>query len=165
MEAMSVKEFTEKMLRHRIATEETLVGCTDEEIELLCKAQGVDKLPSIYIEWLKVMGKQAGWLMRGSDILYPIDYKEDFRETYYDEELDVSSSYEFPENSFVFWSHQGYQFRFFLVDATDSSAVYFWAEGMEKPEKDYDSFGQVLTAWTRYQKFHIYVPDWTPPNK
>jgi hypothetical protein len=46
-------------------------GCSEEEIEEIRIAQGVDFLPNIYRQFLAIVGRADGHLFRGTDVCYP----------------------------------------------------------------------------------------------
>ena len=48
-----------------------LHGCRPDEIERVRVAQRVDALPSVYVEFLTVMGREAGAFLPGTDVFYP----------------------------------------------------------------------------------------------
>ena len=87
------------------------------------------ELPAFYKEFLLTMGKSAGQFMRGNSVFYNeiFDLREGSIEL-----LNENDFKELPENTFVFWMHQGYQFAFFYLDQGDNPPVYFYYEGKTK---------------------------------
>ena len=103
-----------------------LEGCREDEIQAFKDYLGVHDLPGEYLEFLRQMGKGAGPFMEGSSV-------------FYDEIFDLNRSAELllrennfrtlPDQSVVFWMHQGYQFAFFKLDEGDNPPIYFYYEG------------------------------------
>lgn len=60
-----VKEFRDELIKTGIADENNIIGCTDKEIEQMYKKQHVQQLPQMYVDLLRVMGKDAGSLYQG----------------------------------------------------------------------------------------------------
>jgi hypothetical protein len=67
----TIDEFADYLVTHGIATPETLVGCTPEEVEEIRVAQRVDALPEQYVQYLLRMGRKNGELLAGTDVRYP----------------------------------------------------------------------------------------------
>jgi len=83
------------------------------------------KLPVAYKEFLLEMGKNANSFMVGSSCYYDeILYLKGWA----DELLEENKFKALPNNCFVFWMHQGYQFAFFFLDAGDDPPVYYYSE-------------------------------------
>src|SRR5882672_9133994 len=85
-----------------------LIGCSSKEISNIESFFHVN-LPEIYREFLLTMGKGAGTYMEGSSVFYNeiFDLREGGLSLLNDDGLDL------PDNAFIFWMHQGYQFAFF----------------------------------------------------
>lgn len=83
-------------------------------------------LPKVYRTFLSLMGRGAGDFMKGSSAFYNdfYDFKYGVTEIIQDNKLP-----KLPEESFVFWMHQGYQFAFFLLSEGDDPPVYYFTEG------------------------------------
>lgn len=103
---------------------EVLKGCSRFQVKSLESYFNI-KLPKVYKDFLYTMGIDAGRFMKGSDAFYRNLYnlKDGFlNELFY-------TDLELPENLFVFWTHQGYQYAFFLLDEGDNPPVYYCLEG------------------------------------
>lgn len=98
--------------------------CADKDIAILEDIQGL-KLPVSYKQFLAVAGRGADRYMTGSDWEY--------------ERLDVINKEAvpllafhgfkaLPDNAFVFWMHQGYQFAFFVCNENDDPTVFYYNE-------------------------------------
>lgn len=121
---MNIKELAEYLERKGC----DLSGCSEKQIAKIEEFFGV-KLPSTYLEFLLAMGKDAGQFMRGSSAFYNeiFDLREGSIEL-----LDENDFKELPDNTFVFWMHQGYQFAFFYLNEGDNPPVYYYYEGKTK---------------------------------
>lgn len=65
------EEIQAKILRKNIAEEDELIGCTHNEIQSIMNAQGVTWLPVVYVEFMGLLGKQAGSLWKPATFKYP----------------------------------------------------------------------------------------------
>jgi hypothetical protein len=111
-----------------------LEGASEEEIRELEKYAG-GKLPSVYKQLLKKLGRSAGELFRGSD--YSVRQPFHLRLKEHAEELLKRSKAPFvlPRTAFVFLMSQGYQFSFFHLDQGDDPEVYHYLEGEPTPRQ------------------------------
>jgi len=116
---------------HQVGFED-LVPCTEDEIAFL--ERWIKRpLPQAYREFLQWMGYWGGGLFVGSDFFYDrlMNMQEGARalleEDHYPGEL--------PEDAFVFFMHQGYQFYFFRFSEGADPPVYYYLEDPEKPEQ------------------------------
>lgn len=119
-----------------------LKGCSSSEIIRIEKFFNV-QLPLYYRQFLSSMGKGAGRFMQGSSVFYNeiFDLREGGTRLLSDDNFKL-----LPENTFVFWMHQGYQFAFFYLNQGDNPPVYYYHEGehYEDFEKKEDSFMDFL---------------------
>lgn len=104
-----------------------LIGCSPNEInegQLLAK----HRLPEFYLLFLTTFGKGAGDFMRGSHAYYPdvLELKEWANECLKENNLPL-----LPDDVFVFWMHQGYQFAYFYLDGTNNPEVIYFSEDSE----------------------------------
>jgi len=103
-----------------------LVGCTASEISKLQQELGIS-LPKAYQEFLLEMGHGAGQFLRGTDCFFKhLPYLREWA-------IDLLEENKFPQplpnDAFVFFMHQGYQFSFFLVSEGDDPPIYSYCEG------------------------------------
>ena len=107
-----------------------LIGCSNKEIAKIEDLYGIE-LPQTYKDYLLAMGKSADDYMKGSSVFYDeiFDLKDGSSRLL--QENDFKS---LPENAFVFWMHQGYQFAFFYLNEGDDPPVYFYYEGANDRE-------------------------------
>lgn len=118
-----------------------LRGCSTREISKIEGSFNL-KLPLFYKEFLFSMGKNAGRFMEGSSAFY--DEIFDLREG----SIRLLSDDNFkplPDNVFVFWMHQGYQFAFFYLDQGDNPPVYYYYEG-----ENYEDFERKENCFTDF---------------
>jgi hypothetical protein len=135
---------------------DTIIGCDDREIQEIMSAQNITRLPKIYDFFLRKLGKKAGNFSIGDEFLYSsLLYLKQFLI----EELEMTPdvTFQLPEQAFVFWMHEGYQFMYFVLDENnddDDPRVFFWEDNMQQPEEGYPYFSNHLTAWVDgYRRF------------
>lgn len=117
-----------------------LIPCTEKDILVIEKKYGF-KLPMTYRIFLKIMGKGAGNFMKGSFWMY--DDLQLINEDAYSL-LEANTFRELPDNAFVFWMHQGYQFAFFIFGEGDDPPVYYYNETMRLEDfiKSFDKLSE-----------------------
>jgi hypothetical protein len=106
-------------------------GCTQEEIDSLIKAQNVKRLPEVFLQYLKTMGKRGlSAVYTGSD--WGISTMT-YTKAWLFEDMDKDDEYfTWPEDAFIFFSHGGYEIRYFLTDNdNDNPPVYQYTEGID----------------------------------
>lgn len=114
-------------------------GMNDQEIITIANAQGVERLPEFYIEYLRYFGKRSGDLFIGSDT-----------DSRYLPTLKMSASslktkfepveYGVPEDAFVFKGHQDNTYWYFRTNnKLEDPPVYMLWEDMngDDTENDY----------------------------
>ncbi|MEQ9668818.1 SMI1/KNR4 family protein [Coleofasciculus sp. G2-EDA-02] len=128
----------------RTVDNEQFRPCTEEEV-LALEQQLKVSLPAAYREFLLWMGHSTGELFAGSQW----NYKKIIRlQTGAKEILERNSFPEpLPDDAFIFWMHQGYQFMFFRLSEGDDPPVYYYHEGRHENsfDKYTDSFSEVLS--------------------
>ncbi|WP_234300941.1 SMI1/KNR4 family protein [Sphaerospermopsis aphanizomenoides] len=128
-----------------IYKENKLVPCSELEIIQLEKTQGIN-LPRTYKDFLKIMGHGADKFLRGSDCFYEhlpqlqVWAKQLLLENDFPQSL--------PDDAFVFFMHQGYQFSFFRLSEGDNPPIYSYCEGQEESYfiKTHDQFSDFLAV-------------------
>lgn len=118
-----------------------LRGCSLSQIEKIERHHGA-RLPLTYVEFLYAMGVRAGRFMEGSSMFYNeiFDLREGAIEV-----LAENNFKPLPDNAFVFYMHQGYQFAFFKMDEGDNPPVYYYSEG--RPQDDFERTDDSFTAF------------------
>jgi hypothetical protein len=131
MKLKDQQQFGEKLKRKFIkngwATEADFEGCSQEEIDALCKRQGVDYLPPLYISFLRTMGKRASLSARyslfiDSNVFYPdvLTKKEELFEAAQENGLESPS---LPSDAFVFESNIYGHFYYFETAERDENPL------------------------------------------
>ncbi|MEH2196707.1 SMI1/KNR4 family protein [Nostoc sp.] len=119
--------------------------CSDLEIIQFERQNGIT-LPSNYKDFLKMMGHGAGKFLRGSDCFY--QHLPQIQK--WAKELLVENDFPeaLPEDAFVFFMHQGYQFSFFRLSEGDNPPTYSYCEGQQEPYfvKSHDTFSDFLAV-------------------
>lgn len=126
-----------------ISKTNNFLGCTNDEITFLEKEIGYS-FPLAYREFLQLMGKKAGDFLQGSDCFYQhllLLQKwalELLKENCFSGKL--------PEDAFVFFMQQGYQFSFFRFSEGDNPPIYYYCEGDNKRvfKKSHNQFSDFL---------------------
>lgn len=140
---MSIRNLPEPL--QLIFNENQLSPCSDLEIIQFEQQQGIT-LPSIYKDFLKMMGHGAGKFLRGSDCFY--QHLPRIQE--WAKQLLVENDFTeaLPEDAFVFFMHQGYQFSFFRLSEGDNPPTYSYCEGQQEPYfvKSHDTFSDFLAV-------------------
>jgi hypothetical protein len=108
-----------------------LAGVSDEEISDLERYAG-GRLPLVYKQFLRHLGRSAGELFRGTDHSFR---QRDLRWKLEAEEIIARSQAPFllSPSAFVFLMAQGYQFSFFHIDQGDDPSVHHYLEGASQP--------------------------------
>jgi len=122
---------------------QNLIPCNAEEIEKL-HGSLAHNLPKAYLEFLQIMGKNAGNFMKGSScFIHEIPYLREWAEELLEENQFPEK---LPKDTFVFWMHQGYQFAFFNLYESDNPSIYYYSEIQSQLmfEKKYKTFTNFL---------------------
>jgi hypothetical protein len=140
----------DELINMKIATLETVRGCSPQEIEGIKSRQGVDYLPGLYVEYLAVLGKEDGDLHVGSDRLYShLLLLKDWAKELLEEN---DQPFDLPADAFVFLMHQGYQFLYFPTANRDNDPpVFYYTEdpNLESlmPQRKSDHLSEFLTIF------------------
>jgi hypothetical protein len=118
-----------------------LRGCSDKDLLAVEDFFGIT-LPLAYRDFLLNMGNGAGTFMLGSSVFYDeiFNLKE-----WAVELLEEDHFKPLPEEVFVCWMHQGYQFAFFYPNQGDDPLVYFYYENKTK-----ENFEKVTESFTDF---------------
>jgi|SRR5450830_916505 len=124
---------------------ENLVGCSDEEIEIIEKHFSCI-LPYEYRKFLSIAGKGAGKLFQGTDIFFPtlLELQEEAKSLLL--ELNLSNLFDGSEK--IFCMHQGYEINYFKDLSADPTIMQF-TEGCDIPIVAYDSFSNFIISSIR----------------
>ncbi len=141
---MYIERVIDEIKRLGISGPQGLIPCTEEEVALL-EQQTHLSLPRAYREFLLTMGKGAGTLLRGSDWVY--SDLPTLREVAPEILEEDHYSHPLPEDAFVFFMHQGYQFRFFRTSEGDDPPVYRY---VEERDRNRETFLCIAEHFTEY---------------
>lgn len=141
-----MSDLVERLISSGLATRETVVGCTPEEVAEIRADHGVDRLPEQYEEFLLLMGRGAGELLRGTDFFYPgiRGLDDDGRELL--EENDAAHL--LPEGAIVVGMHQGYE----LYWLAPSGALSWYVEAETEVSRTWPSLADFLAAQIEAQQ-------------
>ena len=141
--SMYIERILDEINKQRIPNPQKFVPCTEEEVIRLEQVTHLS-LPLAYKEFLRTMGNNAGTLLAGSDWLYPrlLRLQEGAREML----VEDNSLLQLPDDTFVFYMHQGYVFGFFRTSEGDDPPVYRYHEITDKEKffRLYPSFTEFL---------------------
>ena len=132
---MSVVEYltgiTERLVQSGIAEAAEIRGLSDAELEEVRIDQAVSQLPGSYLQFLKLMGRSAGYLLRGTDVFYPklLGLKQDAKELLASNGIPEASL----EECIVFSMHGGYQIHW-LSSSMEDSPVLMYSEAQQFPD-------------------------------
>lgn len=120
----------ERLLATGVATKETIIGCTPEEVAEVRADHDVERLPGHYEQFLLAMGKRAGELLRGTDFFYPhiLELDADGRELL----ADNDALHLLAEGSLIIGMHQGYEL--YWLEAGEPSGPLVWYQEPDQTE-------------------------------
>jgi len=130
----------ERLKASGLATASSIQGCTEEEIQALESACGL-ALPVAYREFLRLVGKQAGTFLVGSDL----GYKHLLGNQSQARELVVEDGGVWPADGFAFVVHQGVAAVLLRTEDGDDPSVYVVNED-EPLRQVADNFADWLAA-------------------
>ncbi|WP_422753327.1 SMI1/KNR4 family protein [Micromonospora sp. WMMD708] len=124
----------------------TVSGLSADEVGLLAVRWGRSSLPARYREFLSLMGREAGGLLRGTDAFFPgiLDLQDRIAEFVLEDEVLTGV----PSDAVAFAMHQGYQV-YWMRDGSDDPPVWLWTENDFWPARHWDSFSLFLTQQAR----------------
>ncbi|MFE9690576.1 SMI1/KNR4 family protein [Micromonospora sp. NPDC005806] len=119
-----------------------LVGISEAEIAEIARDQSVATLPSRYVEFLRLMGRKAGFLLAGTDAFYPgiLGIKHDAFDLLADSGVPGLA----PRGVVVFAMHQGYQVYWMTNALSDDPPVCMYQEGDKEVSREWSSFTDFL---------------------
>jgi hypothetical protein len=140
--SMYIEQVLNEMKRLGTPDVQQFIPCTEEEV-LLLEQQLHLSLPTAYKEFLLTMGKGSADFLVGSEFLYQDlpGLQEVAREMLVEDAFPQA----FPEDGFVFFMHQGYQFNFFRTSEEANPPIYRYYEG-----KDQQTFPLIYPHYTDF---------------
>ncbi len=118
-----------------------LAGCSEQDLLELQHGMGV-QLPPAYLRFLRRCGADTGDFLRGSDLT--LAFLPRLRSSAQALLTDDKGPL-LPDDAFVFFSHQGYQFLFFRLSDGPDPPVFYYLEASGVFRKVAPSF----SAWLR----------------
>jgi hypothetical protein len=133
------------LVEYGLATPDTIRPCTPAEVAEVGADHGVPKLPAQYDEFLRVMGRRAGDLLRGTDFFYPdiLGLDQDGKDLL--QENDASQL--LPAGALVIGMHQGYE----LYWLSASGEVSWYKEGQEDVHRTWPTLLTFLASQAEAQ--------------
>lgn len=134
---MLKEDIVKTLIENNIATNSNLIGCSEEEIQLLELSIG-NEFPKFYREYLLAAGHSAGDLFLGTDITFSIlkEISEEAKLLLNENEEEFTMPYD----AFVCYMHQGYIFGYFRFSEGEDPPIYEYFEGKGKPNKAWNNF-------------------------
>jgi hypothetical protein len=123
-----------------LASTDTILPCTPAEVAEVSVDHGLSGLPVQYDEFLRIMGRQAGDLLRGTDFFYPGILGLDGCGKELLEENDAVHL--LPAGAIVIGMHQGYQ----LYWLSASGEVSWYTEGRRDIHRRWPTLLAFLTS-------------------
>ena len=140
---LAIEQLAQRILD--LSGEVNISGASDQEIEELLSVWQVRALPRAYVDFLKLMGRGAGSLLKGTDAFLPrIKQMPSFVAEFRSENDEF---WRLPQESIVFAMHQGYQVYYLEASSVDDPPVALYVEGDSEPIRRWESF----TSFLRHQ--------------
>ena len=141
-------------------------GCTQEEIEAVMEAQGVERLPGVFRRYLELMG-HAGMNTIYTGSRWRYSSMKSLKRWVIENMEDFDPSMTLPKDAFVFFEHGGYEFRFFLTDNdNDDPPVFKYIESRGEPQQIADSLSShfkslvlEFIAWLEGKEIRVWRND------
>ncbi|MEU9314370.1 SMI1/KNR4 family protein [Streptomyces sp. NPDC048295] len=126
------------------ADPDSFAGLTDAELDRVRELWGVHRLPERYGEFLSLMGRGAGGILRGTDAFFPeiLDMRRASDEFF----SDNLGGMNLPEGAVVFAMHQGYQVYWMESMTLQDPPVSLYMEGEGAPMVRWSSFTEFMNS-------------------
>jgi len=152
----SLPEYRNHLLERRLIRRRDQAGCTDAEIEQVMRAQRLTRLPALYRDFLKVMGKSPYPLMTGTDwsLHDLLEIKDAAQELLREDGADPAIL----EDALVMAMHQGYIVLYIPQAelAPDDPEVWLYEE-QGQPRRQWPSFRRFLLSIAEAREKEIAV--------
>lgn len=119
-------------------------ACTEDQIQALEKQLGF-KVPGVYREFLLWMGKNRSGILLGTDWL--IEDVPGLKVKLVKLIATNKSPAKLPDDAFVFWGTQGYQFNFLRLSEGDTSKVYRYHGTLDMTAPEFPVINQTFGDW------------------
>ena len=138
----NMRDLADSLIKLGLASKESIIGCTPDQVGEFRRIRGISALPVQYEEFLAVMGREAGDLLRGTDFFYPtiLEVGKWGREVL--EENNVEHL--FLPDSLILGTHQGY-IVYWIEPGEPSGPVRSYMEGEEAVTQTWPSLLDFLT--------------------
>lgn len=151
--AERMQELVARLEESRVASPETLVGCSSDEITRLEQKYSV-RLPDSYALFLRLMGHRAGNLVgQEFDLYYPdvLRLTEEERAIWAEVrgEGPDEANVELPPNALIICGRYGEQFLFIECSLSEDSPVYYfnrWELGFRRVEDSVFGYLEAMRA-------------------
>ncbi|MEV7782667.1 SMI1/KNR4 family protein [Kitasatospora sp. NPDC088351] len=117
---------------------------TNAEIDRVRDLWGIRRVPEQYGEFLSLMGRGAGGILRGTDAFFPVIL--DMRRAGDDFFSDNPGGIDLPDGAVVFAMHQGYQVYWMESTSLQDPPVSLYMEGEAAPMSHWGSFTEFLNS-------------------
>jgi hypothetical protein len=129
----------------QIRSRTVVKGCSEAELAKFQLEREL-RLPGTYLQFLGALGSNSGEFLKGSDFLMDqLDRLQSGAQAL----LDDDEGPTLPEHSFVFCSHQGYQFLFFNLGEGPDPRIHYYLEGEHRFQVVAPTFSDWLVQTTR----------------
>lgn len=138
-----IQEIKDELIRKGIASEDSIVGVSQAEIDQLESKLGV-VFPAMYKQYLLLLGRKAGGLFDDVNCFFGdvAGLRGEVEEMIEEEGLE----FVIPETAVVFSGYQGFQYHYFISEGSEDPEVYRLMDGGEPPEKITDTFTAYLKS-------------------
>lgn len=122
--------FVERLIRAKLASPETLEGCSEKELVEIERKLGL-KLPESYRCYMASLGKESGDFLSECGMFYPdVLLNKERAQTL----LENNTDFRLKDSDFVFVERYGYQFFYFETsDGNANPPVFRYSERSESP--------------------------------
>lgn len=133
--------FVDKLLRAKLASAETIEGCSEKELVDIEKQFGI-KLPQFYRTYMTILGKKSGDFLSECGMFYPDVLLNKERALTL---LENNTDFRLKDSDFVFLERYGYQFFYFETSEGNANPpVFRYTERSENPILLADSFTEAM---------------------
>jgi len=133
-----------RMYASKIATEQEIKGCSEDEIALLerkCKVI----LPKSYREYLQVMGHESGRLFTSDHMAVQYEYVVNMTQDF--SPYGQGAGMKLPDSSILIADRLGEYYNLIKCDSAEDSAVWSFSSIDWEIRKTYGSVYEWLDAW------------------
>lgn len=141
MQETQIQLIIERLLHSGLVAPNSLVGCSDTELEKLDEIAGT-ALPEAYISFMRILGNGAGDFLSGTDFLYPAALGLKLA-TQHLLQSD-GATFALPPTAFPFLMHQGSIFCYFDCREGDNPSVWRYLKGENQADKLSETFSEWL---------------------